>query len=131
VIIQLESAIDKNVDTARRDLEALAQTWGHELTEAPDDGLGATKSVRPGDKVVDPIAVSALVLSLPSVAVAAFDLADRIRKRRRAEELIERARRLEARHVAVRLLARRRPVELSSLTPDELLDLLADEDSTD
>ncbi len=137
MIIQLESIAGENIagediTAARHDLETLAQTWGHELTDATHHRPKPAEPTHPDrDKGIDPIAVSALVLSLPSVAVAALDLADRIRKRRRADELIEHARNLAARQVAVRLLARRRPVELSSLTPDELLDLLAEEDPTD
>ena len=128
MIIQLEGATGENTEAARHGLETLARTWGHELTDATQDRPDEAEPTR-SDRAVDPIALSALLLSLPSVAVAAFDLADRIRKRRRADELIEYARSLAARQVAVRLLARRRLVELSSLTPDELLDLLADEDT--
>jgi hypothetical protein len=54
-------------------------------------------------------------------------LADRIRKRRRAAELIDHAQQLAARQVTVYLVSPGRATDLSTLTPDQLLDL-ADED---
>ncbi len=68
--------------------------------------------------------MSALVLSLPSVAVAALDLADRLRKRHRSADLIEEARQAQAQQITVRLLTDHGYVQLAALTPDELLDLL-------
>ena len=68
------------------------------------------------------------MLSIPSVALAVLDLADRIRKRRRAEELIGRAQHLAAQQVTVFLISDGRAVDLRTLTPDQLLDLLASED---
>ena len=35
MIIQLESATDENMEAAKRSLEALAHSWGDEITEAP------------------------------------------------------------------------------------------------
>ena len=67
------------------------------------------------------------MLSIPSAALAVLDLADRIRKRRRATELIDHAQQLAAQHVTVHLITQGRTVELRTLTPDQLLDL-ADED---
>jgi hypothetical protein len=56
-----------------------------------------------------------------------LDLADRIHKRRRAKDLIDHARQLAAQHVTVHLITHDHPVELTTLAPDQLLDLLADE----
>ena len=70
-----------------------------------------------------------LVLSIPSAALAVADLADRIRKRRRARELIDHAQHLAAQHVTVRVISHGHAAELRTLTPDQLLDLLADEDA--
>ena len=81
-----------------------------------------------GGKVIDPVSVAALVVSIPSAALAVLDLADRIRKRRRAQELIDHARQLAARQVTVCLMSPGRVVELRTLGPDQLLDLMADED---
>jgi hypothetical protein len=70
------------------------------------------------------------VLSLPSAALAAVDHADRIRKRRRAPELIDHARQLAAQHVTTCLVTQHRPIGPADLDPDHLLDLLADEKPT-
>jgi hypothetical protein len=67
------------------------------------------------------------VLSVPSAALAVADLADRIRKRRRAADLIDHARQQAARQVTIYLITPGRTTDLSTLTPDQLLDL-ADED---
>jgi hypothetical protein len=74
------------------------------------------------------VSVAALVLSIPSAALAVLELADRIPKRRRARELIEHAQQLAAQEVTVCVMSRSRAVELRALAPDQLLDLLADED---
>ncbi len=67
------------------------------------------------------------MLSIPSAALAVLDLADRIRKRRRAAELIDHAQQLATQQVTIYLISQGRTVELRTLTPDQLLDL-ADED---
>ena len=128
MIIQLESATAENVDAAKRSLEALAHSWGHEIAEAPAEATTAAgTSHDDDDKVIDPVAVASLVLSIPSAALAVQDLADRIRKRHRAKELIDHAQQLAAQQVTVCLISADRTVELRTLTPDQLLDL-ADED---
>ena len=73
------------------------------------------------------MAVASLVLSVPSAALAVADLADRIRKRHRATELLGQARQLAARQVTVCLMSPGRSVELSTLTPDQLLDLAGED----
>jgi hypothetical protein len=128
MIIQLESAAAENVGAARRSLEALAQSWGQEIGEGPAEATTAAGTGHDdGDKVIDPVAVASLVVSIPSAVLAVQDLADRIRKRRRAQELIDQAQQLAARHVTIYLTSPGRTVELRTLTPDQLLDL-ADED---
>ena len=130
MIIQLHSATAENVEAARRDLEALAHRWGHEMAQDPAHAREAAGTARNDDKVIDPLSVTALMLSIPSAALAVLDLADRIHKRRRAKQLIDRARQLAAQQVTVRLMSQNRPVELTTLTPDQLLDLMADENPT-
>jgi hypothetical protein len=68
-----------------------------------------------------------LVVSIPSGALAAVDLADRIRKRRRAGQLIERAQQLAEQQVTIYVVVPERVVELRTLTPDQLLELLPDD----
>lgn len=130
MIIHLESATAENVEAARRTLAALAHSWGHDTTEAPAPTPDATEVARTDDKVIDPISVATLILSIPSAALAVHDLADRIHKRRRATELIDHARQLAAQHVTVHLISPSRPAELTTLTPDQLLDLLTDDNPT-
>jgi hypothetical protein len=127
MIIQLQGT---TTDTAagRRTLQAMISSWGHEITEAPVQPTAPAGTARDNDgKGLDPVAVASLVLSIPSAALAAADLADRIRKRRRAQELIDHARQLAARQVTITLITPARATELSALTPDQLLDLLAEE----
>jgi hypothetical protein len=127
MIIQLASATTENVEAARRNLEALAHSWGHEMTDTPSDTPEAATAARHDDKVIDPLSLTALAVSIPSAALAVLDLADRIHKRRRANELIDHAQQLAAQQVIVCLMSPSRPVELTALTPDQLLDLLTDE----
>lgn len=100
---------------------------GHEIAEAPAEATPIARADHDDGKAIDPVAVASLVLSVPSAALAVADLADRIRKRRRAAELIDHARQLAAQQVTIYLISPGRTTELSSLTPDQLLDL-ADED---
>jgi hypothetical protein len=128
VIIQLEGPATGNMEAAQRSLEALAHSWGYETAEASAEALTAATSHDEDSKVIDPVSVAAAVLSVPSAALAVLDLADRIHKRRRARELIDHAQQLAAQQVTVRLLSHGRIVELRTLAPDQLLDLLASED---
>ncbi len=125
MIIQLESASTEHTQAARRKLEAIAQSWGTEITETP---AAAGTSHQDDSKVIDPASLATLVLSIPPAALAVLDLADRIHKRRRATELIDHAQQLATQHVTVHLITQNRTVELRTLNPDQLLDL-ADEDS--
>jgi hypothetical protein len=54
-------------------------------------------------KSVDPMAVTALVLSIPSAIVALMDIVDRIEKRRRAAEVLERLQLAQRKEPSVRL----------------------------
>jgi hypothetical protein len=127
MILQLESATAENIEAARRDLEAMTNSWGHEITEAPAD---SPETANNDDKLIDAMSATALALSIPPAALAVIDLADRIRKRRRAKELIDHATQLAEQEVSVYLISRNRPVELTTLAPDQLLDLMANENPT-
>ena len=125
MIIQLESASTEHTQAGRHRLEAIAQSWGTEINETPAAAAGTVH--QDDGKVIDPISLATLVLSIPSAALAVLDLADRIHKRRRATELIDHAQQLATQQVTVHLITQNRTVELRTLTPDQLLDL-ADED---
>jgi hypothetical protein len=127
MIIQLDSATTDNTGAARHSLEELARSWGHQITEGPrGDNTGSPAGHEDG-KAIDPVAVASLVLSIPSAALAVADLADRIRKRHRAADLIDHARQLADCQVTLYLISPGRATQLSTLDPDQLLDL-ADED---
>jgi hypothetical protein len=128
MIIQLQGATAENTAAARRSLEALTRSWGQEITEAPAQTTTAKISDDDHGKVIDPVSLAALILSVPSAALAVLDLAGRIRKRHRASELISHARQLSSQQVTLTLISRTRTTELSTLTPDQLLDLLDSEE---
>jgi hypothetical protein len=129
MIIRLEGAAAESVTAARRSIEALARGWGHDIAEAPAQAAAEDRAILGhGEKAADPVSVAALVLSIPSAALAVSDLADRIRKRHRARELVDHARELAARQVTACLISRTRTTEIRTLTPDQLLDLLTDDD---
>jgi hypothetical protein len=130
MIIQLESVTAEHTEAARRSLEAIAHSWGHEIAEVPAAATAAGTIHNNDGKAIDPVSMATLALSIPSTALAVLDLADRIHKRRRAKELIDNAQQLAAQQVTVCLISQNRTVELRTLTPDHLLDLQADEDPT-
>jgi hypothetical protein len=123
MIIHVQASDTAALDTAWRGLQDLARTWDQEITSTPADA-GTTTD----DKAIDPVAVASLAASLPSAALAVADLADRIRKRRRAAELIDHARQQAARQVTITVITPGRFTEIRTLTPDQLLDLQADTD---
>ncbi len=94
-------------------MQDLAVSWGHEITDTP----GATAAVGPDGKALDPVALASLAVSLPSAALAVADLADRIRKRRRAAELIDHARQQAACQVTITVIAPGRIILLAELSP--------------
>ena len=127
MIIQLEGVTGEDTDAARRSLQALARSWGQEITEAPAETASRAAS-HDDNKIIDPVSIASLILSIPGAALAVADLADRIRKRRRAQELIDHARHLAAQQVNIYLISQGHTTDLQTLTPDQLLDQLADED---
>ena len=65
----------------------------------------------------------ALIVSIPSAALAVLDLADRIRKRNRAEDLLDHAHQLTAQNLSLVVTVDGRPVTLTSLSADHVLDI--------
>jgi hypothetical protein len=123
MIIQIETPDAARLDKARRDLQDLARSWDQEITDTP----AGTPATRTDGKIIDPVAIASLAVSLPSAALAVADLADRIRKRRRATDLINHARQLAASQVTITVITSGRAAQVSTLTPDQLLDLEADQ----
>ena len=130
MIIQVDGGSAEEIAAARRSLEALVREWGVEVAEVPVEAAGDARADDGADKI-DPVALASLVVStalaIPSAVLAVKDLADRMGKRRRAKELIGRARELGDRGVSVLLVERTRTVEIRGLDPDQLLELMADD----
>ncbi|MFF9001467.1 hypothetical protein [Streptomyces achromogenes] len=112
-----------DVEAAEKSFAELTAGWGY----APEPASTPEPSISREVRGVDPVAVTSLIVSIPSAMLAVADIADRIRKRRRAGELIERARQLGTQQGTARLVCGDRSVDLATLTPDQLLDLIADE----
>lgn len=127
MIVYLQSTTAEKVDAARRDLEALVVGWGHEVAVAPSATPETYGDARGDDTMIDPVSVTALVLSIPSATLAVADPADRIQKRRRAEELIDYANELADQQVTAYIVSEDRPIDLTAASPDQLLGLAADE----
>jgi hypothetical protein len=79
-------------------------------------------------RVIDPIALATLIVSVPAGVLAVWDMVDRIRhKRPRAQQVVETAKRLRAeRQMEVYLLtAEATQQAVADLDADRLLDLVA------
>jgi hypothetical protein len=78
-------------------------------------------------KVVDPISLAALILSIPSAVLAVIDIADRLKKRRKAQAVIDAAKQAQAEQQAdIYLLTVDQTAQpVADLEPDQLLDLVA------
>ena len=110
------------------DPEAAVQTV-RAVLESLADGVTAERvapEALPDEprKAVDPVSVAALVLAIPSTVLAGVDRADRIKKRRRAQTLVEAARRLRIeKKIETLVLTVDGPLPLDTMEPDQLLDL--------
>lgn len=109
-----------DVQGAADAVETLINSWDTDVTVS----RRPTPPRADEDKVVDPVSVAALVLAIPSAVLAVADLADRIKKRRRAKQLVDQAKAVrETAGVQVFVVLAdggRRP--LDAIDPDELLE---------
>jgi hypothetical protein len=113
-------------DSATEALEAVVHRWDEEFTVARLEPKELPAEER---KVIDPVSLAALFLSIPSAALAAMNVADRMRKRHRAKQLIEKAEEVRASgdaRVYVLTAVGTRPLE--TMDPDELLELATSSD---
>ena len=98
-----------------------------------EPGIDATTAAAAGlppeaRKAIDPIGVATLIVSIPSAVLAVIDIADRIGKRRRAQKLIDEAKRLRAeQQVEIQIVVGATAESLAELTPDALLDAARDD----
>ena len=105
------------------------------LVAALDGGEGIAARTEPAPppppgehKVIDPIALAALIVSIPSGVLAVWDMVDRIRKKRpKAQAVVATAQRLrfERRVETYLLTADRTQYTVADLDADRLLDLVA------
>jgi hypothetical protein len=131
MIIQVEGASAGDVAEAKRSLADLARDWGVTVAEtAPPETKAKDPAHHGGYRGIDPIALVSLIVSLPSTVLAVADLADRIKKRKRAKDLIDHAELLSEKRVTAIVITETRTVELRTLTPDQLIDLAASENDT-
>jgi hypothetical protein len=115
-------------DNARRaaaGLAALIKSFGAEATAEIVKPENASDEAR---RAVDPVALAALIVSIPSAVLAVIQIgdriADRMEKRRRARELLERTRQiLKTGKVEIHIVGKEGARPLIALSPDDLLDL--------
>jgi hypothetical protein len=108
------------VDAAVSQLTAVTSEWGEgvSVASAGQDDLSDAER-----KVVDPVSLAALIISIPSALLAVHDLADRIAKRRRAADLASNAPTQDTTARAY-LVIDGHLLALDSADPDQLLDLV-------
>ncbi|MGW5054554.1 hypothetical protein [Actinokineospora sp. NPDC004072] len=123
MIIHIASRTTTDLTAAHTSLYALASSWGHPVNTVTQDAPEPADSSRDNHKAVDPVAIAALILSIPSAALAVTDLTDRILKRRRAKDLIDNAKNAEASGITITVITDGGPRDLASLSPDQLLEL--------
>lgn len=88
------------------------------------DVIQAGEAAADGRKAIDPIALASLIVSIPAFVLAVMDLKDRIEKRRRAQKLIDSAKRIQAEQkVEIRLLVENVASPLDKITPDLLIEI--------
>jgi len=76
-----------------------------------------------GRKSIDPVAVGALIAAIPPALLAIADLADRIKKRRAAQKLIDDAKHLQStKKVQIHLLVENVATPLEKVTADILIE---------
>ena len=78
-------------------------------------------------KVIDPISLATLIVSIPAAVLAVMDIVDRLKKRSKAHSVIDAAKQAKVeQQVDIYVLAAdQTPQPVADLTPDRLLDLVA------
>jgi len=108
-------------EAAAQALEAVVHSWDEKLAVDRRELKELSTEER---KAIDPLSLAALILSIPSAALAVLDLADRIRKRRRAKEIIDKAGELRAGgDTQLYVVTVNGAIPLDAMQPDDLLDL--------
>jgi hypothetical protein len=109
--------------------EAAAEALTTLLAEGEAAGavtrMAPSQVPEPVRKVIDPLSLIGVILAIPGAVLAVADGIERIRKRRKAQALIEQAKRLTAEHQVQILVvtADSGAMTLAELDPDRLLAL--------
>jgi hypothetical protein len=119
---------DLQIIIAGSQFEAAAQKLSAAL--AGDGDVPAISRLQPSElpetarKVIDPIALASLILSIPAALLTVADLVDRMRKRKRAQAVIDAAKQVRDENgVSVSIVLLEGAVRrLDGLTADELLE---------
>jgi hypothetical protein len=108
-----------DVETAVAQLKAVASGWGGgvRVTSAGENDL-----IDSARKLVDPVSLAALIISIPGALLAVNDLAERISKRRRAADLASNSPKPDTTARAY-LIVDGQLLALDTVEPDQLLDL--------
>jgi ABC-type Fe2+-enterobactin transport system substrate-binding protein len=111
------------------DADAAAEPLTSILAEGEAPGvvtrIEPSQLPEPARKVIDPVSLAGVILAIPGAVLAVADGIERIRKRRKAQALIEQAKRLTQDHRVHILVvtADGGTVTLQELDPDRLLAL--------
>ena len=122
MIIRVQSRTPDTLAEARQTFAALADSWDHPLHDITDTAADDNDHHTSTGKAPDPVAIAALIVSLPSAALAVTDLADRITKRRRARKLIDTAKTLTTNDTTIHLITHTGTMDLATADPDTLLE---------
>jgi hypothetical protein len=106
---------------AAPELTGLAEELLREVGNAEPERRKAGPSEAPIRS--DPVAIAALILSVPGAAVAVVDLAQRARLAERVQKLLERARASDG--AATLQVGAEPPLDLATATEDQVMDLIA------
>jgi hypothetical protein len=107
--------------SAAHDLQQALSTDGETVTLAARAPEALPEAAR---KAIDPISLAALIVAIPAAVLSAWDLGDRIKKRKRAETLLQEAKRLRVeKRVETYVVTLEGPKALDTLDPDRLLEL--------
>lgn len=86
---------------------------------------GQQQSSDSADSKTDPVALAAFVISIPSAILAAMDIVDRIKKKKKLDELLNKMRQLEkTQKTTIRLISPKGEVlEISQISSGKMLDM--------
>jgi hypothetical protein len=92
-MVELQIVVDgQNAEAAADELSAILAD-GEKVGVVSRSNVGSVPE--PTEKVVDVVALSAVILSIPGAIMSALEIVDRVRKRKKVTQLIDTAGRLQ------------------------------------